>query len=693
MQATLLPQRRRKISPRSALIFMSLLLVLMIGAVVAVSYYILAAEYAGIHNTLKQQLTARARDRAARLTVWFGGLTRQAEQFAGSDPLRLFAAEVEEKGLPAADMVRREKDENSENTDDDSHTALAAQALHIRRYLDDFVRTGGFQAAWLADRQGRVYLGTETMPPRSPDAFSAALRAAASQRIEVSSVRRQGDGLFMDVALPVFAPLYVDESGHRLVGVLTATRDVTAMLNSLTESAAGNGHTEAGYLLEMTDGMLHTLPGDGRPSTALPGWKLDAAGELPFAERRFPSEGGEGTAVYAVGVPVSELPWIVEEEVSTEESLARYVAFRNTVLVSAALTLPAGALILVMLWWALLGRRDREVAGELGRLYETVNRQKQIIDGVNTTILEGIVLNDLHGSILYANFAFARMAGENSDVVCDKTWNTIASSRIGENLHRHVLAVQRAAVPQKFTEKLEIQGESRHYEISCVPFYAADGIMTGVVSVYRDVTEERLAQEKHRRMVARTIKAFSNAVEAVDSYLLGHSTFVGRLAAVLAERLGLSEHAATLETAAHLSQIGMIRLPHSLLTKTGPLTPEERAQLQRHVEYADEALEGIDFGLPVQHVIRSMYERLDGSGYPLGLRGEEIGQEARILAVANTFCALLRPRSYRTACTLQEAVSILAAPAYDRQVVRALADFLESSDGRAFVAELQGAGR
>ncbi len=692
METILSPRRGRKINPRSALIFMVLLLVLLIGAAVGISHYILTAEFAGMQNSLEQRLTARARDRAARLTVWFGDVKRQAEQFAGSDLLRLFAAEAQEKGLLAAHILRQESGSNPEDVGD-SLGELAARALYIRRYLDDFVRTGGFQAVRLADPQGRVYLSSQDASAPDPEQLSVALRAVAAQRIEVSSVRRQGDGLFMDMALPVFAPLYVDETGHRLVGVLTVTRDITVMLNSLTESGEGKSRTEAGHLLETVDGVLQTLPGDGQPSATLSGWTLDAAGGLPFAERRFPSKDGGGRAVFALGIAVADLPWIVEEDVSTEEFLSRYVAFRTTVVFSAVTASLSGALVLVMLWWVLLGRRDRDVAQELGRLYETVNRQKQIIDGVNTTLLEGIVLNDLNGNILYANLAFARMTGETVEALYGKTWNTLTSPRIGENLHRHALAVQRATVPQKFTEKLEIQGEDRCCEISCVPFHAADGVMTGVVSVYRDVTEEQLVQEKHRRMVARTIKAFSNAVEAVDPYLLGHSRFTGRLAPMLAQRLGLPEHMATLETAAHLSQIGMIRLPHSLLTKTGLLTPEERAQLQRHVEYADEALDGIDFGLPVQHVIRGMYERLDGSGYPLGLQGEAIGPEARILAAANTFCALLRPRSYRTACTLEEAMSILAAPAYDRQVVHALADYLNSPEGRSFVEELQGTGR
>lgn len=127
----------------------------------------------------------------------------------------------------------------------------------------------------------------------------------------------------------------------------------------------------------------------------------------------------------------------------------------------------------------------------------------------------------------------------------------------------------------------------------------------------------------------------------MDAYLRGHSDFTAQLAVLLARQLGRDdpETLATLRTAAKLSQLGMIQLPKELLTKSGSLTPDERAQLERHVDYAREALAGIDFGLPVLEAMTQMHERLDGSGYPDHLQGENICPNARILAVANTFCA------------------------------------------------------
>ena len=112
--------------------------------------------------------------------------------------------------------------------------------------------------------------------------------------------------------------------------------------------------------------------------------------------------------------------------------------------------------------------------------------------------------------------------------------------------------------------------------------------------------------------------------------------------------------------------------------------------MERHVEYAREALHGIDFELPVLETICQMNELMDGSGYPEHLKGDQIDIHARILAVANTFCALLRPRAYRNAKTVEEALGILeeAHAKYDQEVVQALRAFLKTPAGERFVAGL-----
>ena len=239
-----------------------------------------------------------------------------------------------------------------------------------------------------------------------------------------------------------------------------------------------------------------------------------------------------------------------------------------------------------------------------------------------------------------------------------------------------------------------MNGNLCYFLTSCTPFRDENGRLSGIVSIYSDMTDMAVAQQRSQQMVAQTVNAFVKAIEAVDTYLRGQSAFTAQLAVSLACGLGRNdaETLATLRTAANLSHLGMIQLPKDLLTKTGALSAKERALLQQHVEFAREALADIDFGLPVLEAITQMYERLDGSGYPLALSDGGICLNARILAVANTFCALMRPRSYREAHSTEDALDILSEmpPKYDATVVGSLRAFLETEPGMVFLEHLLG---
>jgi PAS domain S-box-containing protein len=358
----------------------------------------------------------------------------------------------------------------------------------------------------------------------------------------------------------------------------------------------------------------------------------------------------------------------------------------------AGLIIALVGIMMAASWWWLVGRRERAVSDQLRRLYTVVNQQKQIMDGVNSALSSGIVLNDLNGVIYYANQSFARMAGKDINALRGHP-HTDLGPDLARSLVTHTLAVHQSGHLSSFTETLMVEGYQRYFFTSCTPFRDEAGRMTGVVSVYSDVTDLAMAQQKAQRMVNQTVNAFVRAIETVDSYLRGHSALTAQLAVTLAYCLGKTDPVtlATLRTAANLSQIGMIQLPKELFTKSGMLTPEERALLQNHVEYAKHALEGIDFGLPVMEAIVQMYERMNGSGYPEGLSGDAICENARILAVANTFCALVRSRSYRQAHSVEQALEILEEqpPKYDMQVVEALRQFLPTEQGRAFLDLLE----
>jgi HD-GYP domain-containing protein (c-di-GMP phosphodiesterase class II) len=142
------------------------------------------------------------------------------------------------------------------------------------------------------------------------------------------------------------------------------------------------------------------------------------------------------------------------------------------------------------------------------------------------------------------------------------------------------------------------------------------------------------------------------------------------------------------EIAATLSQIGKPLVPRHILTKPERLTGEEIEVMQTHILHAVRVLEEIDFDLPVRQTVEQLYERLDGSGYPKGLAGEDVHWRARILGVCDWFCARIRPRSYRTAIAPEEALQVLAEHSgkYDPEVVAALGAVLATPEGEKLLA-------
>lgn len=167
----------------------------------------------------------------------------------------------------------------------------------------------------------------------------------------------------------------------------------------------------------------------------------------------------------------------------------------------------------------------------------------------------------------------------------------------------------------------------------------------------------------------------ARAVEAKSPFTKGHSDRVTELAITLAEAAGLSlTERALLQRGGILHDIGKISIPDAILNKPGPLTPEERAVIEQHpIEGVRiiESLESLRDGVPL---IRWHHERLDGRGYPDGLKGDAIPRLVRILAVADVYDALHSERPYRTALTHARCLELLRLDAADGGLDRELVE-------------------
>ncbi len=202
----------------------------------------------------------------------------------------------------------------------------------------------------------------------------------------------------------------------------------------------------------------------------------------------------------------------------------------------------------------------------------------------------------------------------------------------------------------------------------------ADDLAAGIVS-RRLRDEHQRALERLEKTMEATVQAVATTLEMRDPYTAGHERRVSHLAVAIGRELGLDEDALRgIHLAGLVHDIGKIRIPVEILTKPTRLTDVEYRLLKEHPAAGYEILKDIDFPWPIAAMVRQHHERIDGSGYPLGLAGEQILPGARILAVADVVEAMASSRPFRPALGVDIALAEIErnrGRIYDAQVVDA----------------------
>lgn len=380
----------------------------------------------------------------------------------------------------------------------------------------------------------------------------------------------------------------------------------------------------------------------------------------------------------------------------------RIEIFGLGILASMALT------VIAIILWARMTRRLLSVYGsEVDRLKDTIGSQKLMLDAINHSMQAGLVLADESGRIRACNPAFCRLCGHDRieqgasvlDVMpgnsgrelldCIVMSNDIAQiggnsgygdDRVDCRTIEIVIPCPALDHGKGSQDDDELYMGGRLYSVSLFSCPSAGGTEfpggTGCVAVFREITGPRNEAVKKRRRQAALVSALSQAIESVDGNLVGHSDRMARLAVEISDALDLDpDQRETLEFATYLSQIGRLFVPRELFSKQGRLTEQEREQIRKMPEHASRMLRELHFDLPIRETIGEMGERMDGSGSPHGLVGEQISLCGRALAVINAYVAMTSVRAWRPGGSMSagQAIQMLSADeGFDQRIVDAL---------------------
>lgn len=188
---------------------------------------------------------------------------------------------------------------------------------------------------------------------------------------------------------------------------------------------------------------------------------------------------------------------------------------------------------------------------------------------------------------------------------------------------------------------------------------------------------------KMSRLLLQAVSSLGTALDARDPYTSGHQKGVARLAVAIASEMGCTQdQIESIAMASNLHDIGKISIPSEILSKPGKLPGLEFDMIKTHCEAGYEIIKNIEFPWPVAKIILQHHERMNGSGYPHGLKGDDLLLEARIIAVADVVEAMASHRPYRAALGIEAALDEISknqGSLYDSAVVQACLKLFESN--------------
>jgi len=300
------------------------------------------------------------------------------------------------------------------------------------------------------------------------------------------------------------------------------------------------------------------------------------------------------------------------------------------------------------------------------RIYEKLQEREKRFRILTESAPDIIFTLDTEGIFTYVNPVWEKILGHKQEEVVGKYFTEF----VQEHDSHSVVEILRNLREHKETQMdilltlMSRSGVERNFSFNCAPNIAENGHVDSLVGIFTDVTDLRRSEvelkksyEKLEMALSGTISVISLIVESRDPYTAGHQWRVADLASAIAREMGLHEdRVKMIHMAGLIHDIGKINVPAEILSRPGALNAIEFSLIKTHPETGYGILNKVDFPAPIAQIVYQHHEKMDGSGYPLMISGDQIILEARIITVADVVEAMASHRPYRPALGIEKGV-------------------------------------
>ncbi len=311
--------------------------------------------------------------------------------------------------------------------------------------------------------------------------------------------------------------------------------------------------------------------------------------------------------------------------------------------------------------------RQKQTESQREAVLEALRQSEEKYRSILETIQEGYFEVDFAGNFTFFNDSLCRNLGYSKEELMGMNNRQYTDKEYSKKLFQAFNKVYNTGEP---TEGFDWQiirkdGTKRSIEASVSLQKDSSGKPTGFRGIARDVTERKQAEEKLlltleslRKAFGTIIKVMVSAVEMRDPYTSGHQIRSADLARAIATEMGLPQDKINgIRLAGSIHDIGKLSIPAEILSKPSKLTNIEFSLIKEHSRVGYEMLKDVESPWPLAQIVYQHHERIDGSGYPKNLKGDEIIMEARIMAVADVVEAMASHRPYRPGLGIDAALA------------------------------------